>query len=196
LTTPGENIKRYRKAFGLSQHELARRSGLAQPNISAVENGRHYPQFETIRKLAIAFGLPMSALIDEAPTGPPPPPKTPRTDEDGASFDKRFGSTGPVEAEELREELASEVTELERFVKGLRAGGVGDETFTLRRARARLESAKTRLFAVQLRQGDLDQSAGREVRPKAAVAEYIPGAKDTEELLRMLRGEERGAKTG
>jgi transcriptional regulator with XRE-family HTH domain len=186
LTTPGENIKRYRKAFGLSQHELARRSGLAQPNISALEAGRHYPQFETIRKLARGLGLPMSALLDEGPVGPPTPPKTPRTDEDGTAFDKRFGEAGPAEASALREELDAEFSELQSYVKSLRAAGVGDESFIMRRARARLRRAQERLSATTLRELDLSGLAGE---PKDRVSDYIPSAADTEELIRLLLGE-------
>jgi transcriptional regulator with XRE-family HTH domain len=191
----GENIRRYRQVFGLSQKKLSELAGVSQPTLSYIERGHHEPDFSTVRKVSEAFGLPMSALVAEGPPEPPTPPKTPRTDEPGERFDQRFGRTGAAEAEELRKELDSEHAELEGYVKGLRAAGVGDEEFVLRRARTRLQLARERLFAVQLRQGDLDLVEGREAEPKPRVQDYIPTAADTAETLRMLLGDERQAKT-
>ncbi|HHW82321.1 MAG TPA: helix-turn-helix transcriptional regulator, partial [Actinomycetales bacterium] len=37
---PGERVRLRRLALGLSQEEVAERSGLTQPNLSAIESGR------------------------------------------------------------------------------------------------------------------------------------------------------------
>jgi predicted ATPase/DNA-binding XRE family transcriptional regulator len=57
-TTFGLLVKRYRVAAGLTQEELAERSGLSVPSISNLERGvLHRPRSETVRLLADAFGL-------------------------------------------------------------------------------------------------------------------------------------------
>lgn len=52
-----------RRAAGLSQAELARRSGVAQPNLAAYESGRRRPSAEMIERLrAAARPRPSEAL--------------------------------------------------------------------------------------------------------------------------------------
>ena len=56
-------IRELREAAGLSQAELARRSGVAQPNIAAYESGRRRASEEMIERLrASARPLPHEAL--------------------------------------------------------------------------------------------------------------------------------------
>ncbi|UYM07678.1 helix-turn-helix domain-containing protein [Solicola gregarius] len=47
-------VRRLRQAAGLSQHELAERSGVAQPNIAAYETGRRAPSKAMLHRLSEA----------------------------------------------------------------------------------------------------------------------------------------------
>ncbi|KLL12806.1 helix-turn-helix transcriptional regulator [Protofrankia coriariae] len=48
---------RYRTEHGLSQRDLAAIVGLAQPQITRLENADHQPSFDTLAKLSRATGL-------------------------------------------------------------------------------------------------------------------------------------------
>lgn len=54
----GEMLLRRRLNAGLSQRELAARSGVPQPNIAAYERGRRVPAAETLRRLDGALSMP------------------------------------------------------------------------------------------------------------------------------------------
>ena len=60
----GENIRRLRKSMGLTQVQLAKRSGLSQSGISDIEKSVNNPSTETIRLIAAALGVSVSDLID------------------------------------------------------------------------------------------------------------------------------------
>jgi transcriptional regulator with XRE-family HTH domain len=164
VTVVGDNLKRYRKAFGHSQHALARLSGVHQPIISYVEGGKHEPEIKTVRKLARAMGLPVSALVDEAPQGPPPP-KTPRTDEAEPEFAREFEALSGDRASELRAEIDREYEALAGYVRRLaaeiradRAAGEAPqagEDFAVKLAKAKLERCSRRLSAVTLLATDI-----------------------------------------
>lgn len=161
MTVVGDNLKRYRKAFGYSQHALARRSGVHQPIISYVEAGKHEPEFHTVRKLARALGLPISALVDDGPPpGPPPPPRTPRTDESEAEFKRRFEVLDGTGAGELRAELDGEFAALEGYVRRVtaetRPGPEADESLALRQAREKVIRCAVRLQAATFLWTDVD----------------------------------------
>lgn len=51
-----EALTAARKSAGLSQRELARISGIAQGDISKIENGRANPTLNTMNRLAAAMG--------------------------------------------------------------------------------------------------------------------------------------------
>lgn len=53
----GERIKEIRKSKKLTQEQLAERIGIEIPSLSNIENGKNYPNSETIEK--IAKGLEM-----------------------------------------------------------------------------------------------------------------------------------------
>jgi len=62
----GARLRTLRKQAGLTQAELARRTGIHRPNIARVEAGRHTPSLETLSRLANAIGVPTSqVLLDE-----------------------------------------------------------------------------------------------------------------------------------
>ena len=57
----GQVLKEARRARGLTQHDVARASGIDQPNISAIENGRRVPSVETMHRLLLACGFELVA---------------------------------------------------------------------------------------------------------------------------------------
>ena len=62
----GENLRRLRKMRGLTQEDLEAESGVAQDSISQIELGKREPHGRTLRRLAGALGVPVSALFEEA----------------------------------------------------------------------------------------------------------------------------------
>ena len=62
----GEAIKRLRHARGLSQSELARRSGLTQATVSRIESGTRRGDIETLALVAAGLGLALWLLIKRA----------------------------------------------------------------------------------------------------------------------------------
>lgn len=61
----GDRITEARKHKGLSQAELAKRSGLSQAGISYIEKGLRSPSTDTLELLASALGCSVSYLIGE-----------------------------------------------------------------------------------------------------------------------------------
>lgn len=59
-----DNIYLWRTFRGLPQGELAERSSIPRPNISAIESGRRDPSLSTLRRLAFALGTNPGALIN------------------------------------------------------------------------------------------------------------------------------------
>ncbi len=59
----GENIRRVRLAAGMTQEELAERSGFSQQYISSLERGRRNPTIVSIYELAQALGVSHEALV-------------------------------------------------------------------------------------------------------------------------------------
>jgi transcriptional regulator with XRE-family HTH domain len=59
----GVAVKRRREKLGLSQEQLALRSGLHQRWISNVETGKRNPSYTSVRRLAAALDLLASELI-------------------------------------------------------------------------------------------------------------------------------------
>lgn len=58
------NVKKYRLMRGLSQEELADRSGLHRTYISAVERERRNISIENIQKIADALDIEASTLLE------------------------------------------------------------------------------------------------------------------------------------
>jgi DNA-binding XRE family transcriptional regulator len=61
----GARIRALRRAAGLTQAELARRTGIHRPNIARVEAGRHTPSLETLARLAAALGVPTTRVLTD-----------------------------------------------------------------------------------------------------------------------------------
>ncbi len=61
--TPGESVKLIRELQGLAQAELARKSGIPQPTISAIENDRIKLGAERAKALARALRCHPAVLL-------------------------------------------------------------------------------------------------------------------------------------
>ncbi|HJZ16772.1 MAG TPA: helix-turn-helix transcriptional regulator [Stellaceae bacterium] len=59
----GRNVKRIRQDRGLTQEELAERSGFSQQYISGLEQGRRNPTIVSIYELATALGVSHMELV-------------------------------------------------------------------------------------------------------------------------------------
>ncbi|WP_194976998.1 helix-turn-helix domain-containing protein [Aquiflexum lacus] len=60
----GIRLKTLRKEKGLSQEELAERSGLNRPYISGIEQGKRNVSLEVMDKLAEALKVGIGELVD------------------------------------------------------------------------------------------------------------------------------------
>jgi|GEM_PF-1107277 len=185
----GENLRAIRERRGLSQAELYRRSGVAQPSISEIETGHRGAQIRTLTKLADALGVRVADLFAEDVPPVPPPPQTPLTDEPGADFDKRFAAARDfASAEALRDQVGAEFDALSEYIKRLKAEGVEESDFPLRLARARLEKATHRTYAITTRAEDL----ARNRQAPDTVAEYAPRIAEAEAFwASVVEGEAR-----
>ena len=63
MATVEENLKRLRKAAGMTQEQLARRADLSLGYVQRLEVGRHDPPVSTLRALAKALGVPVTELL-------------------------------------------------------------------------------------------------------------------------------------
>lgn len=61
----GARLRALRLEAGLTQAELARRTGIHRPNIARVEAGRHTPSLETLSRLASAIGVSTTRVLAE-----------------------------------------------------------------------------------------------------------------------------------
>lgn len=61
----GSFVRDVRESRELSQKDLAEISGISQPNISAIENGRRSPSADTLNRLLVACGYELAAVAGE-----------------------------------------------------------------------------------------------------------------------------------
>jgi transcriptional regulator with XRE-family HTH domain len=61
----GDNVRRLRGELGITQEQLAERSGFSQQYISDLERGRRNPTVVSLFELAHALGTTPVALISE-----------------------------------------------------------------------------------------------------------------------------------
>ncbi len=59
----GARLRELRLAAGLTQAELARRTGIHRPNIARVEAGRQTPSLETLARIANAIGVSTTHVL-------------------------------------------------------------------------------------------------------------------------------------
>ena len=73
--TPGGRVRSARKRRGMTQRELAVAAGLALITVKKIEQGAYGSmRLETVRRLAVALGVPTSALRGDEPDTPVPGP--------------------------------------------------------------------------------------------------------------------------
>lgn len=65
----GERLRSYRNRAGLSQDELAEKSGLHHTYIGQLERGEKNATLESIEKVAKALDLPLEILFENIVTG-------------------------------------------------------------------------------------------------------------------------------
>ena len=65
----GAAIRRERFVLGISQEELARRSGLHRTYVSDLERGARNPSVGSLQKLARALQIPVAKLFEAAGNG-------------------------------------------------------------------------------------------------------------------------------
>jgi transcriptional regulator with XRE-family HTH domain len=60
----GSNLRAARKKLGLTQEQVAERSGVHPTEVSRIEAGKRDPQVSTLRKLAAAVEVSPGELLD------------------------------------------------------------------------------------------------------------------------------------
>lgn len=62
----GELIKKIRKQKKMTQKQLGEKCGIADSNIRKYENGKQFPKWETLERIAKALGVDVFDLIEYA----------------------------------------------------------------------------------------------------------------------------------
>ena len=60
----GRVIRKLRKSRGLSQEVFSGLAGLARSHLAMIESGDKQPNFETVWRIALAFGMQPHALVE------------------------------------------------------------------------------------------------------------------------------------
>lgn len=60
----GENIRKFRKAKGMTQAELGAKLNVTQQMIGQYENDKNSPQMSTLQKISVALEVAVSDLLD------------------------------------------------------------------------------------------------------------------------------------
>jgi transcriptional regulator with XRE-family HTH domain len=60
----GKNLRAARKQLGLTQEQVAERSGVQAGEVSRIEAGKRDPKVSTLEKLAAAVELPPGRLLE------------------------------------------------------------------------------------------------------------------------------------
>ena len=104
-----ENIKKIRLEHGLSQAELGKIAGVSDKAVSTWELGTKIPRMGAVEKMANYFGIPKSAIVDDAPAAttsrPSPPGFQPMPEMDWVPLVGRIACGTPITAEENVEQM-------------------------------------------------------------------------------------------
>jgi transcriptional regulator with XRE-family HTH domain len=60
----GMKVQTLRDKRAMTQEVLAKKAGISRGYLARVETGRHEPTLTTLRKLAKALGVPVTALLE------------------------------------------------------------------------------------------------------------------------------------
>jgi transcriptional regulator with XRE-family HTH domain len=60
----GKNLREARERLGLTQEQVAERSGVQAGEVSRIERGKRDPKVSTMEKLAAAVEMPPGRLLD------------------------------------------------------------------------------------------------------------------------------------
>lgn len=60
----GQRIRDQRAALGLTQNDLAKRTGIRRPNIARLERGLTLPNLTTLLKVSSAIQIPLKTLLN------------------------------------------------------------------------------------------------------------------------------------
>lgn len=61
-------VVQYRAAYGFTQEDLARMTGLTRPMIGRIELGEHFSALSTLAKLSVAPGLRFDLRVEDGKT--------------------------------------------------------------------------------------------------------------------------------
>ncbi len=61
----GRQIQKHRQKAGLTQEQLAEKTGTSQKHLSRIELGYHLPNFEIVIALAKALDVPIDAFVQD-----------------------------------------------------------------------------------------------------------------------------------
>jgi len=61
----GKRVREFRHAKKLTLTQVSQKTGIAEPNLSRLEHGKHMPSLGTLQLIAKALGVPASALISK-----------------------------------------------------------------------------------------------------------------------------------
>lgn len=102
-----ENIKKIRQEHGLSQAELGKIAGVSDKAVSTWELGIKTPRMGAVEKMAVYFGIPKSAIIDDVQSAPQliPPGFDPMPEMDWVPLVGRIACGTPITAEENIEQM-------------------------------------------------------------------------------------------
>lgn len=78
----GDMIRKYRKAKGYSQEQLARKLGITQGAVSQWESGKTMPEGAYVQALSVALDVPVGVLFEDQPLQE----KAPSPEETGLNF--------------------------------------------------------------------------------------------------------------
>src|SRR5713226_8873308 len=68
----GGRLRTLREQKGLTQGDIEKRTGLARPHISRLENDHTIPAIETLEKMAHALEIPLYVILYEGGAAPKP----------------------------------------------------------------------------------------------------------------------------
>ena len=69
MTELGERLREERQRRQMTLAVLSRKSGIAQPNLSLIENGKTDPRWSTVERILNAFGIGSSAFLMDGERG-------------------------------------------------------------------------------------------------------------------------------